>query len=146
VITVVASIVVLSGPGGQMFAASALRGLRFFQVIEIILKKIITIYWDEMLCVDSSYGSYGSKRRHLETSGFCCLCPPTGSSEILVLSYIYWWIRVKNFWLGVGSICCCSGQVSHLWFVYRFGKISPKNIKFFNFFHVGSNKISSGRV
>jgi len=44
VITVVASIVVLSGPGGQMFAASALRGLRFFQVIEIILKKIITIY------------------------------------------------------------------------------------------------------
>jgi hypothetical protein len=30
-ITISASIIVLSGPDGQMFAASALRGLRFFQ-------------------------------------------------------------------------------------------------------------------
>ena len=36
VITVVASIVVLSGPGGQMFAASALRGLRFFQILRMV--------------------------------------------------------------------------------------------------------------
>jgi len=27
-----------------------------------------------------------------------------------------------------------SGRVSHFWFGFRFGKITPKNIKIFNFF------------
>ena len=36
VITVCASIVVLSGPDGQMFAASAIRGLRFFQILRMV--------------------------------------------------------------------------------------------------------------
>ncbi|CAB4061655.1 KCNQ5 [Lepeophtheirus salmonis] len=36
VITVCASVVVLSGPNGQLFAASALRGLRFFQILRMV--------------------------------------------------------------------------------------------------------------
>ena len=36
VITVVASIIVLSGPNGQMFAASAFRALRFFQILRMV--------------------------------------------------------------------------------------------------------------
>ena len=36
VITVIASIIVLSGPNGQMVAASALRGLRFFQILRMV--------------------------------------------------------------------------------------------------------------
>ena len=36
VITVIASIIVLSGPDGQMVAASALRGLRFFQILRMV--------------------------------------------------------------------------------------------------------------
>ena len=36
VITVCASIIVLSGPNGQLFAASALRGLRFFQILRMV--------------------------------------------------------------------------------------------------------------
>ena len=36
IITIVASIIVLSGPDGQMFAASALRGLRFFQILRMV--------------------------------------------------------------------------------------------------------------
>ena len=35
-ITVCASIIVLSSPHGQMFAASALRGLRFFQILRMV--------------------------------------------------------------------------------------------------------------
>jgi len=44
----------------------------------------------------------------------------------------------------VGSIFCCSGLVSHLWFWVW--KISPKIVKFFNFFPLGQKKISSGWV
>jgi len=40
----------------------------------------------------------------------------------------------------VGSIFYCSGWVSHIWFG------SPKNRKFFNFFPIRSNKISSGQI
>ena len=36
VITVVASIIVLSKPDGQVMAASALRGLRFFQILRMV--------------------------------------------------------------------------------------------------------------
>ena len=37
VITVTASVIVLSGgPEGQMFAASALRALRFFQILRMV--------------------------------------------------------------------------------------------------------------
>ena len=36
VITVVASLIVLSGSGKQMVAASALRGLRFFQILRMV--------------------------------------------------------------------------------------------------------------
>ena len=36
VITVVASIIVLSTPTGQMFAASAFRALRFFQILRMV--------------------------------------------------------------------------------------------------------------
>ncbi|XP_059086603.1 potassium voltage-gated channel subfamily KQT member 1-like isoform X12 [Tigriopus californicus] len=36
IITVCASLVVLSSPDGQMFAASALRGLRFFQILRMV--------------------------------------------------------------------------------------------------------------
>ena len=36
VITVVASIIVLSNPTGQMFAASAFRALRFFQILRMV--------------------------------------------------------------------------------------------------------------
>ena len=36
VVTICASIVVLAGPGGQMFATSALRGLRFFQILRMV--------------------------------------------------------------------------------------------------------------
>jgi len=55
-------------------------------------------------------------------------------------SRTYWWVRVKFFWPG-------SGPVSHLWFIWVWiWKISPKNVKFFNFFPFGSKKISSGRV
>lgn len=36
VITMVASIIVLSGPDGQIVAASALRGLRFFQILRMV--------------------------------------------------------------------------------------------------------------
>jgi len=39
---------------------------------------------------------------------------------------------------------CCWGRVSHLWF--GFCKISLKNTKFFNFFLLGSKKISLGQV
>ena len=35
-ITVIASVIVLSGPDGQMVAASALRGLRFFQILRMV--------------------------------------------------------------------------------------------------------------
>ena len=35
-ITVVASLIVLSGSGKQMVAASALRGLRFFQILRMV--------------------------------------------------------------------------------------------------------------
>ena len=35
-ITVIASIIVLSKPDGQMMAASALRGLRFFQILRMV--------------------------------------------------------------------------------------------------------------
>jgi len=34
------------------------------------------------------------------------------------------------------------GRVSHLWFGFEFGKISPKNVKFLNFFPYGLKKIS----
>ena len=36
VITVVASLIVLSGSGKQMVAASALRGLRFFKILRMV--------------------------------------------------------------------------------------------------------------
>ena len=36
VITVIASIIVLSGPDSQIVAASALRGLRFFQILRMV--------------------------------------------------------------------------------------------------------------
>ena len=36
VITVIASIIVLSSKDGQMVAASALRGLRFFQILRMV--------------------------------------------------------------------------------------------------------------
>eukprot|EP00095_Tigriopus_kingsejongensis_P001269 maker-scaffold149_size310270-snap-gene-1.9 protein:Tk01269 transcript:maker-scaffold149_size310270-snap-gene-1.9-mRNA-1 annotation:"hypothetical protein KGM_04614" len=36
IITICASVVVLSSPDGQMFAASALRGLRFFQILRMV--------------------------------------------------------------------------------------------------------------
>jgi len=35
---------------------------------------------------------------------------------------------------------------SAIWFGFGFWKISPKNVKFFNFFPLESKKISSGRV
>jgi len=44
----------------------------------------------------------------------------------------------KHFDPGrVGSISCCSGQVSHPWFGSGFGKFPLKNLKFFNFFPSG---------
>lgn len=36
IVTICASIVVLSGLGGQVYAASALRGLRFFQILRLV--------------------------------------------------------------------------------------------------------------
>ena len=36
VITISASLVVLSGLGGRVYAASALRGLRFFQILRMV--------------------------------------------------------------------------------------------------------------
>ncbi len=36
VITVIASLVVLTSPSGQMVAASTLRGLRFFQILRMV--------------------------------------------------------------------------------------------------------------
>jgi len=49
----------------------------------------------------------------------------------------------------VGSTFCGSGRVRSgqpfmVW--VRIWKISPKNVKFFNFFPFGSKKIASGRV
>ncbi len=36
IITICASVVVLSGEGGQVYAASAIRGLRFFQILRMV--------------------------------------------------------------------------------------------------------------
>jgi len=50
----------------------------------------------------------------------------------------------QKFLTRVGSIFVArvgSGQVSHLWFGFRIWKISPKNVKFFNFFPFGSKKL-----
>jgi len=55
----------------------------------------------------------------------------------------------QNFLTRVGSIFCGSGRVRSgqpfmVW--VKIQKISPKNVKFFNFFSFGSKKIASGRV
>ena len=44
VITIGASLVVLSGLGGRVYAASALRGLRFFQVTQRIVEWSFKLY------------------------------------------------------------------------------------------------------
>jgi len=54
--------------------------------------------------------------------------------------------RVKNFWPGSGPVnFFCSGWVRQMVWVWIW-KISPKNIKVFNFFPFRSKKISLGRV
>jgi len=52
----------------------------------------------------------------------------------------------KNFHMGwVGSIFCGSGQVSHLWFGFEFGKLLIK-MSNFSIFSLWVKKISSRRV
>jgi len=54
---------------------------------------------------------------------------------------------VNFLWLGLGQFFVArvgSGQPYLVW--VRIWKISPKNVKFFNFFLFGSKKIASGRV
>jgi len=60
----------------------------------------------------------------------------------------------QKFLTRVGSKIFDPGRVNFLWLGsvqpfmvwVRIQKISPKNVKFFNFFPFGSKKIASGRV
>jgi len=50
-----------------------------------------------------------------------------------------WWVRVKNFWPGLG-------RVSHFLVWVWIWKIFPKNGKFFNFLHFGSKKMGAMKI
>jgi len=52
----------------------------------------------------------------------------------------------QKFLTQIGSIFCCSGRASHLWFGFGFGKFPLKIPNISIFFHSAPKKISWGRV
>ncbi len=85
VIVIVASVVVLAvGSSGQVFAASALRGLRFFQILRMVRMDRRGGTWKLLGISDLTFFLLTNNWNLILSFRVCCLCTSTSESNLKV--------------------------------------------------------------